>query len=65
MDGLALIPRLRISEPRATLDLLEQLVTHPEVRNLLLLGACGGTEVGLAVVHTPLMRTLEASKCVS
>ncbi|HTA64852.1 MAG TPA: AAA family ATPase, partial [Xanthomonadaceae bacterium] len=41
----------------ATLDLLEQLVTHSEVRDLLLVGAYRDNEVGLA--H-PLMRTLEA-----
>ena len=41
----------------ATLDLLEHLVTHPEVRHLLLVGAYRDNEVGPA--H-PLMRTLEA-----
>ena len=41
----------------ATLDLLEHLVTHPEVRHLLLIGAYRDNEVGPA--H-PLMRTLEA-----
>ncbi len=41
----------------ATLDLLEHLVTHPDVRSLLLVGAYRDNEVGLA--H-PLMRTLEA-----
>jgi predicted ATPase/signal transduction histidine kinase len=41
----------------ATLDLLEQLVTHSEVRDLLLVGAYRDNEVGLA--H-PLMRTLES-----
>jgi PAS domain S-box-containing protein len=41
---------------RATLDLLEHLVTHPEVRHLLLVGAYRDNEVGLA--H-PLLRTLE------
>jgi PAS domain S-box-containing protein len=41
----------------ATLDLLEHLVTHPEVRRLLLVGAYRDNEVGPA--H-PLMRTLEA-----
>jgi hypothetical protein len=41
----------------ATLDLLEHLVTHSEVRDLLLVGAYRDNEVGLA--H-PLMRTLEA-----
>ena len=41
----------------ATLDLLEHLVTHPEVRHLLLVGAYRDNEVGPA--H-PLLRTLEA-----
>ena len=41
----------------ATLDLLEHLVTHPEVRHLLLVGAYRDNEVNLA--H-PLRRTLEA-----
>ena len=41
----------------ATLDLLEHLVTHPEVRHLLLVGAYRDNEVGRS--H-PLMRTLEA-----
>jgi predicted ATPase/signal transduction histidine kinase/GAF domain-containing protein len=41
----------------ATLDLLEDLVTHPEVRHLLLVGAYRDNEVGPS--H-PLMRTLEA-----
>jgi predicted ATPase len=41
----------------ATLDLLEHLVTHPEVRHLLLIGAYRDNEVGPA--H-PLLRTLEA-----
>ena len=41
----------------ATLELLEHLVTHPEVRHLLLVGAYRDNEVGPA--H-PLMRTLEA-----
>ncbi|MCW3094660.1 MAG: protein kinase [Chthonomonadaceae bacterium] len=41
----------------ATLDLLEHLVTHSEVRQLLLVGAYRDNEVGLA--H-PLVRTLEA-----
>ncbi len=41
----------------ATLDLLEHLVTHPEVRHLLLIGAYRHNEV----VHTHLLRrTLEA-----
>ena len=40
----------------ATLDLLEHLVTHPEVRHLLLVGAYRDNEVGPA--H-PLVRTLE------
>jgi predicted ATPase/signal transduction histidine kinase len=42
---------------RATLDLLEHLVTHSEVRHLLLIGAYRDNEVGLA--H-PLLRMLEA-----
>ena len=41
----------------ATLDLLEHLVTHSEVRHLLLVGAYRDNEVGPA--H-PLMRTLDA-----
>jgi PAS domain S-box-containing protein len=41
----------------ATLDLLEHLVTHPEVRHLLLVGAYRDNEVGPA--H-PLLRTLDA-----
>ncbi|HKB62574.1 MAG TPA: AAA family ATPase, partial [Burkholderiales bacterium] len=41
----------------ATLDLLVHLVTHPEVRHLLLVGAYRDNEVGPA--H-PLLRTLEA-----
>jgi predicted ATPase len=41
----------------ATLDLLEHLATHSEVRHLLLVGAYRDNEVGPA--H-PLMRTLEA-----
>ena len=41
----------------ATLDLLEHLVTHPDVRHLLLVGAYRDNEVGPA--H-PLPRTLEA-----
>src|SRR5207248_3052113 len=41
----------------ATLDLLEQLVTHSEVRHLLLIGAYRDNEVGPA--H-PLLRSLEA-----
>ena len=44
----------------ATLDLLEHLVTHAEVRHLLLVGAYRDNEVGPA--H-PLMRTLEAIRC--
>jgi PAS domain S-box-containing protein len=40
-----------------TLDLLEHLVTHPEVRHLLLVGAYRDNEVGPS--H-PLMRTLQA-----
>jgi PAS domain S-box-containing protein len=40
----------------ATLDLLEQLVTHPEVRHLLLIGVFRDNEVGPA--H-PLLRTLD------
>jgi PAS domain S-box-containing protein len=42
---------------RATLDLLEHLVTHPEVRHVLLVGAYRDNEVGPS--H-PLLRTLEA-----
>src|SRR5712672_556951 len=45
----------------ATLDLLEHLVTHPEVRHLLLVGAYRDNEVGAA--H-PLLRTLEAIRAV-
>ncbi len=41
----------------ATLDLLERLVTHPEIRHVLLVGAYRDNEVGPS--H-PLMRTLEA-----
>jgi PAS domain S-box-containing protein len=41
----------------ATLDLLEGLVTHSEVRHLLLVGAYRDNEVGPA---DPLLRTLEA-----
>jgi predicted ATPase/signal transduction histidine kinase len=41
----------------ATLDLLEHLVTHPEVRHVLLIGAYRDNEVGLS--H-PLTRTIEA-----
>src|SRR6202011_1087800 len=41
----------------ATLDLLEHLVTHSEVRNLLLVGAYRNNEVGLS--H-PLIRALDA-----
>jgi PAS domain S-box-containing protein len=41
----------------ATLDLLEHLVTHSEVRHLLLIGAYRDNEVGAA--H-PLLRTIEA-----
>ena len=40
----------------ATLDLIEHLVTHPEVRHLLLIGAYRDNEVDRA---QPLMRTLE------
>jgi PAS domain S-box-containing protein len=43
----------------ATLDLLEHLATHPEVRHLLLVGAYRDNEVG--PTH-PLMRTLEATR---
>jgi hypothetical protein len=42
---------------RTTLDLLEHLVTHSEVRQLLLIGAYRDNEVGLA--H-PFRRTLDA-----
>jgi PAS domain S-box-containing protein len=45
----------------ATLDLLVRLVTHPEVRHLLLVGAYRDNEVGPA--H-PLLRTLEAIRAV-
>ena len=45
----------------ATLDLLEHLVTHPEVRHLLLVGAYRDNEVGPA--H-PLLRTLERIRAV-
>jgi PAS domain S-box-containing protein len=41
----------------ATLDLLKHLVTHPDVRHLLLVGAYRDNEIGPS--H-PLMRTLEA-----
>ncbi|WP_051677557.1 AAA family ATPase [Bradyrhizobium sp. URHD0069] len=41
----------------ATLDLLEHLVTHPEVRHLLLVGAYRDNEIGPS--H-PLLRTLDA-----
>jgi PAS domain S-box-containing protein len=41
----------------ATLDLIEHLVTHSEVRHLLLVGAYRDNELGLA--H-PLLRTLDA-----
>src|SRR6202790_1120293 len=41
----------------ATLDLLQHLVTHPEVRHVLLVGAYRDNEVGPS--H-PLLRTLEA-----
>jgi predicted ATPase len=46
----------------ATLELLEHLVTHPEVRHLLLVGAYRDNEVGPA--H-PLQRTLEAIRAVN
>ena len=45
----------------ATLDLLEHLVTHPEVRHLLLVGAYRDNEVGPS--H-PLLRRLEAIRAV-
>lgn len=45
----------------ATLDLIEHLVTHPEVRHLLLVGAYRDNEVGPA--H-PLLRTIEAIRAV-
>src|SRR6202007_685733 len=45
----------------ATLDLLEHLVTHPEVRHLLLIGAYRDNEVG---PEHPLLRTLEAIRAV-
>jgi serine/threonine protein kinase len=41
----------------ATLDLIEPLVTHPEVRHLLLIGAYRDNEV---IPSHPLVRTLEA-----
>src|SRR6202165_3243333 len=45
----------------ATLDLLEHLVTHSEVRHLLLIGAYRDNEVG--PTH-PLLRTLESIRAV-
>ncbi len=45
----------------ATLDLLEHLVTHPEVQHLLLVGAYRDNEVGPS--H-PLLRTLQAIRAV-
>src|ERR1700720_3891805 len=45
----------------ATLDLLEHLATHPEVRHLLLVGAYRDNEVGPS--H-PLLRTLDAIRKV-
>src|SRR5258707_12655380 len=45
----------------ATLDLLAHLVTHPEVRHLLLVGAYRDNEIGPS--H-PLVRTLEAIRAV-
>ena len=45
----------------ATLDLLEHLVTHPEVRHLLLVGAYRDNEVG---PEHPLKRTLESIRAV-
>jgi PAS domain S-box-containing protein len=42
---------------KATLDLLEHLVTHPEVRHLLLVGAYRDNEVS---PPNPLLRTLDA-----
>jgi PAS domain S-box-containing protein len=44
---------------RATLDLLEHLITHSEVRYLLLIGAYRDNEIG--PTH-PLLRTLEAMR---
>ena len=41
----------------ATLDLLEHLVTHPEVRHLMLVGACRDNEI---TPSHPLLRTLDA-----
>jgi predicted ATPase/signal transduction histidine kinase/CheY-like chemotaxis protein len=41
----------------ATIDLIEHLMTHPDVRHLLLVGAYRDNEVG--PIH-PLMRTIEA-----
>jgi PAS domain S-box-containing protein len=46
---------------RATLDLLVHLVTHEEVRHLLLVGAYRDNEVGAA---RPLLETLEAIRTV-
>jgi hypothetical protein len=54
---LALFPDDLQSLDTATLDLLEHLITHSEVRHRLLIGAYRGNEVGPA--H-PLLRTLEA-----
>jgi predicted ATPase len=45
----------------ATLDLLEHLVTHSEVRHLLLLGAYRDNEISPS---RPLLRTLEAIRAV-
>jgi len=45
----------------ATLDLLEHLVTHPEVRHLLLVGAYRDNEISPS--H-PLLRTLEAIRAI-
>jgi len=45
----------------ATLDLFEHLVTHPEVRHLLLVGAYRDNEISPS--H-PLLRTLEAIRAV-
>jgi PAS domain S-box-containing protein len=45
----------------ATLDLLEHLVTHPEVRHLLLIGAYRDNEISPS--H-PLLRTLEAIRAI-
>jgi hypothetical protein len=57
MAGLAPIPRLRISEPKATRYRSGQRSGEANQRSATLVGAYGDKEVGLAY---PLMRTLEA-----